>query len=214
MRILIVDDHELFRNGLRFQLSTIDPEAEILEAETFEEAIQLANENGPVDKILLDLLMPGMGWREAMSSLRDRDPVPVVVVVSGADDADLVRSAMEAGASGYIPKSMKGDVLESALRLILAGGFYLTPDVYRFQPNTGASPRPAAASGRATDLPLTPRQREVLAHINAGLSNRQIAQTMNLSEATVKMHIGRLFKVLNAQSRTDALAVARRSGLL
>jgi DNA-binding NarL/FixJ family response regulator len=211
MRIMIVDDHELFRNGLRFQLAAIDPELDVVDVDSFEEAIRVASEEAPMDKVFLDLMMPDMDWRDALSALRRLPTPPDVIVLSGADDVAVIRSAIDGGACGYIPKSLKGDVLESALRLILAGGFYITPEVFR-------GPRAAEAvsrsSGNGEDIPLTPRQREVLAHIDAGLSNRQIAQAMTLSEATVKMHIGRLFKALGAQSRTDALAVARRKGML
>jgi DNA-binding NarL/FixJ family response regulator len=211
MRIMIVDDHELFRNGLRFQLAAIDPELDVLDVDSFEEAIRLASEEGPLDKVFLDLMMPDMDWRDALAALRRLPEPPDVIVLSGADDVAIIRSAIDNGACGYIPKSLKGDVLESALRLILAGGFYITPEVFRGPRGGEAVSRP---SSNGEDIPLTPRQREVLAHIDAGLSNRQIAQAMTLSEATVKMHIGRLFKALGAQSRTDALAVARRRGML
>ncbi|WP_413206301.1 response regulator [Rhodospirillum sp. A1_3_36] len=211
MRIMIVDDHELFRNGLRFQLAAIDPELDVLDVDSFEEAIRLASEEGPLDKVFLDLMMPDMDWRDALSALRRLPEPPDVIVLSGADDVAIIRSAIDNGACGYIPKSLKGDVLESALRLILAGGFYITPEVFR-GPRGGETVSRPTSNGE--DIPLTPRQREVLAHIDAGLSNRQIAQAMTLSEATVKMHIGRLFKALGAQSRTDALAVARRRGML
>ncbi|ABC23032.1 response regulator [Rhodospirillum rubrum] len=212
MRVMIVDDHELFRNGLRFQLAAIDSTLDVVEADTFEDCIRLATEDGPVSKVFLDLMMPDMDWREALSALRRLPDPPDVVVLSGADDVAMIRSAIDHGACGYIPKSLKGDVLESALRLILAGGFYITPEVYRGPRVYDGAVRIMGVGG--DDVPLTPRQKEVLAHIDAGLSNRQIAQAMTLSEATVKMHIGRLFKALGAQSRTDALAVARRKGML
>ncbi|MCF8482271.1 MAG: response regulator transcription factor [Rhodospirillum sp.] len=211
MRIMIVDDHELFRNGLRFQLAAIDPDLDVLDVDSFEEAIRLASEEGPLDKVFLDLMMPDMDWRDALSALRRLPDPPDVIVLSGADDVAIIRSAIDNGACGYIPKSLKGDVLESALRLILAGGFYITPEVFRGPRGTETVSR---VPSNGEDVPLTPRQREVLAHIDSGLSNRQIAQAMTLSEATVKMHIGRLFKALGAQSRTDALAVARRKGML
>ncbi|WP_041797481.1 response regulator [Pararhodospirillum photometricum] len=213
MRIMIVDDHELFRNGLRFQLAHIDPSMDILEADTFHDAIRLADTEPRLDKVFLDVMIPDMDWREALLALRDRAEPPDVVVVSGAGDARTIRAAIDHGACGFIPKSLKGDILESALRLVLVGGFSITPQgVGPAMP--GGSLGSSAPVGGGEDVPLTPRQREVLNHIHAGLSNRQIAQAMTLSEATIKMHIGRLFKVLGAQSRTDALAVARRKGVL
>ncbi len=213
MRLMIVDDHELFRNGLKFQLGSIDSDLTVLEADTFEDAVRIASENGPVDKVFLDLMMPAMDWRDAIASLKAVAAPPDIIVLSGTDDVEQIREAIDHGASGFIPKNLKGDVLESALRLILAGGFYITPEVYR-APRSNAAPMRARRPVEGTEVPLTPRQREVLSHIDSGLSNRQIAQTMTLSEATVKMHIGRLFKALGAQSRTDALAVARRKGML
>ncbi|WP_147163127.1 LuxR C-terminal-related transcriptional regulator [Pararhodospirillum oryzae] len=217
MRIMIVDDHELFRNGLRYQLAHIDPSMEIVEADTFHDAIHLAGSAPRLDKVFLDVMIPDMDWREALLALRDRPEPPDVVVVSGVGDARIIRAAIDHGACGFIPKSLKGDILESALRLVLVGGFSIAPQ--GVTPAVGGLTLAAGglgggAVGVAEDVPLTPRQREVLNHIHAGLSNRQIAQAMTLSEATIKMHIGRLFKVLGAQSRTDALAVARRKGVL
>lgn len=220
MRIMIVDDHELFRNGLRFQIAAIDAASEIVEADTFSGALGFVESGTHFDKVFLDVAIPDeLTWRDALLRFREESEVTDVVIMSGGDDTSLMRSAIDLGAVAYIPKSLKGDVLESALRLVLSGDFSILPKVARaaatrpsFTPLSGLERGPASSSG--SDLSLTTRQREVLEHINAGLSNRRIADLMGLSEATIKMHVGRLFKVLGAESRTDALAVARRSGLL
>lgn len=220
MRVLIVDDHELFRNGLRFQIAAIDPTIEVVEADTFSDAVRKAGSSPSFDKVFLDVMIPDrLDWREALEAIRARDAPPEAIVMSGSEDPRLVRTAIDLGAAAFIPKSLKGDVLESALRLVLVGGFSIVPiglgSAFRTSGPDGASAQGSApVGGEEGNVPLTPRQQEVLEHINAGLSNRRIADAMDLSEATIKMHIGRLFKVLGAQSRTDALAVARRRGIL
>lgn len=225
MRILIVDDHELFRNGLRFQINAIDPVIEIVESGSFSGALRLVEAGHQFDKVFLDVMIPdAVDWREALTSVRDQECPPDAIIMSGGDDPRIVRAALDLGAIAFIPKSLSGEILESALRLVLVGGFSLAPQALR-QAFVGGghggagydgpcSPASAELEDDPGDLPLTPRQREVLQHINSGMSNRRIAEVMDLSEATIKMHIGRLFKVLGAQSRTDALALARKRGIL
>ncbi|MBE1237702.1 response regulator transcription factor [Phaeovibrio sulfidiphilus] len=225
MRLLIVDDHELFRNGLRFQISAIDPTIEIVEASTFSRALRMVEGGSEFDVVFLDIMIPdSVDWKEALVTLRSQDNPPDAVVMSGREEPRIISSAIELGAVAFIPKSLEGDVLESALRLVLVGGFTIAPR--SLQRSLAAATQEGARVARRFEyedgdgdveedpFSLTPRQREVLEHINSGLSNRRIAEEMNLSEATIKMHIGRLFKVLGAQSRTDALALARRKRIL
>lgn len=216
MRVLIVDDHELFRSGLRFQISALDPAIDVVEVDTFTHAIGTLADLA-FDLVFLDVMIPDrLDWRETLGMIRALSTPPRVVVLSGNDGALLVQDAIDLGAVAFIPKGLKGDILESALRLVLMGGFSIIPGgssrAFR-SPGVNGGPPPESGNG-GDDFFLTPRQQEVLEFINAGLPNRRIATEMDLSEATIKMHIGRLFKALGAQSRTDALAVARKRGLL
>lgn len=228
MRLLIADDHELFRDGLRLVLSELDPELEVLEASTFDEALARVEEPQGVDLILLDLVMPGMTWHEGLAALKQRVGTVPLVVLTAAEDRRLVTDAMRLGASGFIPKSSSGKVMIGALRLVLSGGVYLPPALLEDKEvqtlrqalpiGAGAPPEdgePGAAAGgaAAASVPLTPRQREVLALMGQGQSNKEIARALTLSEGTVKLHVTAILKALKVHNRTGAVVAAARLGL-
>lgn len=211
MKILIADDHELFRDGLRHVLDQLEGPLSIVEASDFSQALALIQGEGDIDIVLLDLGMPGMAWNEALARMKDmvsRD-VPIIVL-SASDDRRHVLQAVNLGAAGFIPKTSSSRVMLSALKLVLSGGVYLPPALLE-QGNSGDG-NGAMVSESAVAF-LTPRQREVLALLGQGKSNKEIARVLQLAEGTVKLHVTAILKALNVNNRTRAVVAASQLGL-
>jgi DNA-binding NarL/FixJ family response regulator len=208
MRILIADDHALFREGLKLLLLANDASTEILETVDFGSTLAKMAETEGLDLVLIDLAMPDMAWRKALPLLHQRRPETPLVVVSASDARDDIIAALNSGALGYIPKSSTGKVMLRALELVLSGGTYVPPDVVRWREQAG-TPRVARKSDG-----LTPRQTEVLQLMSEGYSNKQIAESLNRSEGTVKLHVAAVLKALGAANRTEAVLLAVREGIL
>ncbi len=211
MKLLIVDDHHLIREGLRPILKRLGDgeETEVLEAASFEAAVEYADRHRDLDLLVLDLRLPNVAGFAALCDLQERHPSLPIVVMSGEDDPELMRQAIEHGALGFIPKSSSADVILNALRLVLSGGTYL-PRQIMAAPSKAAAAPVKAAGARLTALGLTPRQAEVLELLIAGKSNKAICRELHLAEGTVKTHIAAAFKALNVTSRVQAvLAVSR-----
>lgn len=207
MRILVADDHALVREGLVHTLRELDPAAEIVEADSAS-AVHAALAGGPgFDLALLDLFMPGVEGFDLFAAVCDRFPELPVVVLSASEEPAHVRKAIDCGASGYVPKSSGRDVMLSALRLVLAGGLYLPPATLAGGDDAAAVPAPAQQLLGS----LTPRQREVLRLLGAGLSNKEIARRLGLSENTVKIHVTAILRSLQVSNRTAAVVLARES---
>ena len=210
MRILLIDDHKLFREAIGHVLMKLDQDVVVVEAGTAEEAIQMVLHYQDLDLILLDLNMPGMGGLSGLPKLLELAPAVPVVVVSGSASGDDVRSAIHAGAAGFIPKTSSSHELSAALRVVLAGEIYVPPSLL---PVVDAGQQPAPQSG-AEEASLTPKQVEVLRLMRDGLSDKSIASRLSLSEGTVKLHVTALLRALNARNRTEAVVEASRRRLL
>ena len=214
MKILIADDHALIRSGLRSELTGLAPAMEFIEAWDAESLRGALDQHRDVDLALVDLNMPGMSGVPSIVALRARFPLVPLVVVSGSDDAAQVRGVLRAGAAGFIPKSAMVQLVLPALRLVLAGGQYVPPQLVAAL-DAAAAVRPNAASGGASSAApdrlaaLSPRQREVFHLLARGLSNKQIARELTISEGTVKSHIATIFDVLKVRNRVAAVAEAR-----
>lgn len=204
MRVLVVDDHALVRSGLRAVLSaTADCEV-VGEAATGEEAVELAADLRP-DVVVMDLSMPGAGGVAATTALRSAMPgVRVLVLTTFADDG-RVRAALAAGATGYLLKDAAPDEVVRAVRAAARDETPIDPRVAR-----ALLPGPAAHA--STDVPLPPRERDVLVRIARGLSNRQIATELGIAERTVKVHAGSLFRRIGVADRTSAALWGRDHG--
>jgi len=207
MKLLIVDDHALFRSGLRLLLSDLDESIDFVEAPSVED---LVVDPDPPDLVLLDLHLRGLCGRPALERVLQCLPGVTVVALSGEEDPALIREVIEHGAAGFIPKSSTPAVMIGALRLVLAGGIYLPPDVLR-----PASPRAAGGPPRVTrDLSaLTTRQLDSLMLAVLGKSNKQIARELDLSEGTVKQHLSAAFRVLGVANRTEAVYATAELGM-
>jgi DNA-binding NarL/FixJ family response regulator len=202
MRILIGDDHVLFREGLRRLLEQLKEDCTFLEASTFDELLDRAGEGESLDLILTDLRMPGWPGFDGINTLRARQPEAKVVVVSASEAQQDVREALDHGAAGYIPKSSSVKIMLSALDLVFSGGVYVPAAALR--DSGDGDQRPLPPPDPSLENLLTQRQREVLERLRQGKSNKQIAHELGLSEGTVKIHMTAIFKSLGVRNRTQA----------
>jgi len=202
-RLLIADDHPLFRGALREAVTGLFREVDIAEAGTFEEVTDLAERGGDVDLILLDLSMPGVRGFSGLMYLRAQYPSLPVVVVSANDDPSVIRRCMEFGASGFIPKTLGIDALRQAVTRVLQGEVWTPPDVDLARQSDAET---AAMIARLATL--TPQQVRVLMMLSGGLLNKQIAYELGVSEATVKAHVSAILQKLGVESRTQAVIAA------
>ncbi|NQU62349.1 MAG: response regulator transcription factor [Rhodospirillales bacterium] len=208
MKILLADDHALFRDGLRHVLSSFNPDIRIVEAADYPDALALANSEKDIHLALVDLAMPGMERFSGLAALCDRlGDIPVVVVSANEDNND-VRRALGCGVAGYIPKALDSEVIRTALGRVLAGETYLPPSMVGWDKETEPVPKVKPPPR------LTPRQRDVLGFIAQGYSNKKIATELNLAEGTVKLHVAALLKALGVNNRTEAVFEATVLGLV
>ncbi len=204
-RLVIADDHPLFRGALREAVSGLLEKAEIAEAGTFEAAAELLEKDGDVDLILLDLTMPGTRGFSGLMYMRAQYPSVPVMVVSATDDPSVIRRCMEFGASGFIPKTLGVDTMRAAIKRVLDGGVWTPPDV---DLTAGADAESSELMARMATL--TPQQVRVLMMLSEGLLNKQIAFQLGVSEATVKAHVSAILQKLGVESRTQAVIAAAK----
>ena len=210
MILLLVDDHALFREGLKFLLRGLDDELVIDEAESCAAATARHGQFS-YDLILLDLNLPGIGGLEALAAMRAAYPQTPLVVLSGEDDPRTIRATIEQGAMGFVPKSSTPEILIQALKLILARGVYLP--VSALDGEAAPVPHAAPESSDAVLAGLSARQLEVLRCVIQGQPNKLIARNLALSESTVKAHLSAVFRALGAHNRTEAVYAAAKLGL-
>lgn len=214
IRVLIVDDQELIRTGLRLMLEAQDGLEVVGEAADGEDALARAAELRP-DVVLLDIRMPRMDGVEATAHLTggDQDPPPRVLILTTFDLDEYVFGALRAGASGFLLKDASRERLIEAIRVLHAGDALLSPAVTRRLIRAFADRgHPPTPSGLLEAL--TPREREVLVLIARGLSNTEIAGRLVVSEATVKSHVGAIFTKLGLRDRAQAVVVAYENGVV
>jgi DNA-binding NarL/FixJ family response regulator len=211
VRILIVDDHPLFRRGLHSLLRDLHPELEISEAGDCAQALTMAGQ--PFDLVLLDLHMPDVKDLGALDTVRPAFESSRVVVLSGEEDPRLVRRAIDAHAAGFIPKSSTPEILLSALRLVLADGTYLPEVALKDLGGDGAGEAARHVNPDSLSATLSPKQMEVLRKAVEGKANKVIARELAISEGTVKAHLAAAFRALGVKNRTEAVYAAARSGL-
>ncbi len=201
MKLLVIDDHPVVREGLAAVLRQLPGGAEMLEAADGEQGLQQLAQHADVAGVLIDLRMAGLAGLPTLARLRAFRPQLPLIVVSASEDPADVRRAMAAGACGYVPKSAGRSTLLAAVQMVLAGERYVPPLLLQ-----------EAAAAPATLTGLTPRQQEVLALLCQGHANREIGLALQMHEKTVKAHVGALFKVLGVVNRTQAVEAARAAG--
>jgi two-component system, NarL family, nitrate/nitrite response regulator NarL len=211
MKLLIVDDHAILREGLVALLQQFEQGADVLQASDTTEGLRLAEAHPDLDAVFLDLNMPDQGGMEIIPVFAKRCPQLPVIVLSSSEDPSDVRLALKSGAFGYVPKSASPRNILSALRLVLSGEIYIPPLMLDLGPVvTDGSSRVASEAGER----LTERQTEVLRQLCRGLSNKEISRALDLSEKTTKSHITAIFKALSVVNRTQAASAARRAGIV
>jgi DNA-binding NarL/FixJ family response regulator len=219
LKILIADDHALLRQGLRQLLGDENPDYEFVEADGFNAALNALAEY-QADLLLIDLGMPDMCGAESLRQLRAAHPDTKIAVLTGSDDRATILHCLGAGVHGYIVKSSPVAEILRAISTIMAGGVYVAPSLAEVgslpavppsEPLTDAS---AAGEPSVADMPrFTSRQRDVLRLLAQGRSTKEIARTLDLGPGTVKIHLGAIFRALNAHNRTEAVVLASRLNL-
>jgi DNA-binding NarL/FixJ family response regulator len=215
MRILIVDDHPLIRDGIATMLARAKPGSQLTRAADFQSAIKAIESSRP-EIVLLDLGLPDASGLDALIQIRARFPDLSVVVLSGKEDRETVLEALRHGATGFIPKNMNSEQIWGALSVVLGGGVFLPASI------GGIAPSPERrvplsnppTTGEVLDrIGLTNRQRTVLASLVHGMPNKEIALEFGLAEPTVKAHVSAIFRAMNVGSRTQAILWLSRQGI-
>src|SRR5215469_13659745 len=204
-RLVIADDHPLFRGALREAVGGLFARADVAEAGTFDEVAGILDRTPEVDVILLDLAMPGVRGFSGLMYLRAQYPSVPVVIVSANDEPAVIRRCMDFGASGFIPKTLGVEAMRAAIATVLRGGVWTPPDI-----DLTASDDAEAAALLARLSTLTPQQVRVLMMLSEGLLNKQIAYELGVSEATVKAHVSAILQKLGVESRTQAVIAAAK----
>lgn len=208
-KIIIADDHPLFRAALKQAVSQVADGIEMIEADSLTALQETVDQHQDADLVLLDLHMPGTNGFTGLVFLRGHNPGMPVVVVSGSEEPKVMHRAVEYGASGFIPKSASLDTIAEAIASVLEGNVWL-PDSLG---DAGESISDEDAEFAAKIATLTPQQFRVLMMLTEGLLNKQIAYELNVSEATIKAHVTAILRKLNVYSRTQAVIEAGRLGV-
>lgn len=207
IRVIIVDDHAMLRRGLRFFLKGFDDLKLVGEAATSTEAIELCTETEP-DVVLMDMVMPEKNGAEATRIIRERHPNTQVIALTSFQEEDLIERALQAGAIGYLLKSVTADELAQAIRDAHAGRSTLAPEA------TEVLIQATRKRASQPDYGLTEREHEVLGLMVDGLSNAEIAERLVISVATVKFHVRGVLSKLGVSSRTEAVSLAWQQHLI
>lgn len=204
-RLIIVDDHPLFRGALHQALTASLAEADIGEAGSLDELTARLENDADVDLILLDLNMPGVKGLSGLLYLRAQHPEIPVVIVSASEDPSTIRRCIEFGASGFVPKSEPVDQIRTAVRAVLEGQVWTPKDI---DLNAGRDKETSDLLSRLSTL--TPQQVRVLMMLGEGLLNKQIAYKLGVSEATIKAHVSAILQKLGVDSRTQAVIAVNK----
>lgn len=207
MRVLIVDDHPVTRDGLRSALSTSDDVEVVGEAATGEEAIEAVEETSP-DVVFMDVRMPGIGGIEASRAIRRSSPDTKIILFTVDESRAAIADALQAGVAGYLLKDVSAGELVQAARLALQGKAIIHPDLTR------AFLDEVQLADRKADSTLSKRESEILQKVAYGATTRQVAHDLGISPHTVKTHLERIFEKLGANDRAQAVAIAIRKGLV
>lgn len=205
MKILVIDDHALVREGLHQVLKGLDENVSVLQAGTCAQAFAIADAHPDLDLVLLDYHLPDMTGLQALDVFGKDHPELPIVMLSGSANIQVMRQVLQSGASGFVTKSTLSDELLNAVRLVLDGDVYSPLEL---EADYGTLPFDAASS----KPPLTQRQELVLRELLDGRSNREIGTSLNVSEETVKTHVAAILRYFDVQNRTQAVVAAARSG--
>lgn len=228
MKILIADDHELFLKGLEFILQENLQNVELTTAQSYTDIFVILENNIDFDLIITDLAMPGANWLAAINKIHTTLPETPIIIISAVFDKEILQQTLDIGVAGYIPKTSSNSLIVSAINLVLAGGVYIPHELLYSTKNAPVSAEkqkeyisPLKTLEKlvtnTADTPpkgLTERQIDIVKCIAEGLSNKQIAYKLNLTEGTVKVHITVILKILNVKNRTSAVIEAAKRGYI
>lgn len=219
MRAVIADDHPLYREAVGLRLQRQLHEVEIIEVGGLDELMPLAGTgDNQIELILLDLRMPGMKGGQTVEDVVRVFPAAAVVLVSGAAEFEDIRRAVDAGARGFLPKTLSSKVFARAIAIVMAGGTFLPAET--LQMNGAQAPAGPVAHNDGADLTarltadLTSRQQQVLVQLASGATNKEIGRNLEIAEVTVKLHIRQILRKINARNRAEAASIATRAGLI
>jgi two-component system nitrate/nitrite response regulator NarL len=207
MKMLVVDDHAILRQGLAALLTGAGAASEVLHAASQADGLALAAAHPDLDAVFLDLRLPDGDGVAAIGAFAELNPALPIIIVSASEDPADVRRAIDHGALGYVPKSASPETMLSAVRLVMSGGVYVPPLMLTAQQARDGAPL-------STPEPLTPRQTEVLGALARGMSNKQIGLHFGLSEKTVKVHVGAICRALGVTNRPLAARAAHAAGII
>lgn len=204
MRLLFADDHDLVRDAVSALMMRDDASVTVIQADNLDSALETVRTRGPFDAAILDLNMPGMNGADGVRRMQQVAPGLPVIILSGSGRAQDVAMVLDAGARGFLPKTMAGKVLLNAVRLVVAGEAYVPADLLG---------QVHALRAGQTGCALTPREMQVLGQLRHGASNKQIARALDIQETTVKLHLRAISDKLSARNRTDIVLRAIESGI-
>ena len=210
MKVILADDHALFRDGFALLLQQHEPEVQCMVGNSFDDAFTLLQTHPDTDILMLDLNMPGMRGVPSVQEVQQKYPSLPVIILTGEESRSQMEALLGVGAAGYIPKSSSAGVMISAIRLVVAGGVYVPPQM--LSGGLSAPPRGGAVLDGVTHL--TERQLQVLRLLAVGKSNKLICRELNLGEGTIKVHLSAIYRALNVTNRTEAAMEAQRLGLM
>lgn len=202
-KVLIADDHSMVLEVLSLFLAS-QPDLAVVSATNLDEALDKLKEEGSVDVVLLDYNMPGMNGLDGLRKMLESTDGKPVGIITGTPTRKLLDETLEMGGAGLIPKTMQARSLANAIRFIASGEVYTPLSLMHEEPTQAANP----------DSPLSDREMTVLNYLGEGKQNKEIAYELDLSEATIKMHVRSICTKLSANNRTHAVFIARNSGLL
>ena len=205
MRLLVADDHDLIRDMFVELVKELAGDLQIYHAGTLPQALELARATDELNLILLDLRMPGMNGLAGLKVMREARPEVPIMLMSGDADPETMRDALQAGAAGFIPKTMRAAPMLCALRLVLSGGRYIPEQVIQ---ETGQS-LPRQVPGFEA---LTLRELDVLRQLVKGQTNKEIGRALQLGEVTIGLHLRSIYRKLGVKNRTQAVRLALRQG--
>lgn len=207
LKILLVDDHEMFRDGISMLLAKEYPEVEVIQAENLQQALNHLRTHINIEMILLDLHLQESSPHENIKSIKSRHPKIPITVISGEERPEFIRNILEYGVKAYVPKSIGNKEFIDAIKQVLIGKEYVPAGI-------AAEIKRSEDEGIPSFDSLTDRQKQVLALMAQGISNQEIAERLNISGNTITVHVKNILKILNASNRTEAGFIAIKYGLV
>ena len=221
MKILVADDHELFLKGLELVLSDYKPDFEIVTAKSYTDVFETIANQKDFDLVLTDLAMPGAYWLEALQKIHQELPDTPVIILSAVFEKEIVKKSINIGAAGYISKAAPNQEILQAIDIVLSGGVYIPQDLLDKEDDVNLDLLEQTETNLSNNeldkdaiKQLSPRQTDVLNLIAKGLSNKQIAFELGITEGTVKLYVTAILKLLGVYNRTAALIKAKEWGIL